>query len=40
MEDLITYLETTEVGQKAELTIIRDGDEKRLTVELDERPNF
>jgi S1-C subfamily serine protease len=40
MEDLITCLETTEVGQKAELTIIRDGDEKRLTVELDERPNF
>jgi len=40
MDDLITYLESTMVGQELELTIIRDGDEKRLTVELDERPNF
>ena len=40
MDDLITYLESTVVGQEVELTIIRDGDEKRLTVELDERPNF
>ncbi|HID62885.1 MAG TPA: trypsin-like serine protease [Anaerolineae bacterium] len=40
MDDLITYLESTIVGQEVELTIIRDGDEKRLTVELDERPNF
>ena len=40
MDDLITYLESTEVGQKVELTIIRDGEEKRLTVELDERPDF
>jgi len=40
MDDLITYLESTAVGQEVELTIIRDGDEKRLTVELDERPNF
>jgi 2-alkenal reductase len=40
MDDLITYLENTMIGQEVELTIIRDGDEKRLTVELDERPNF
>jgi len=40
MDDLITYLESTAVGQEVELTIIRDGGEKRLTVELDERPNF
>jgi S1-C subfamily serine protease len=40
MDDLITYLESTVVGQEMELTIIRDGDEKRLTVELDERPDF
>ncbi len=40
MDDLITYLESTVVGQEIELTIIRDGDEKRLTVELDERLNF
>jgi S1-C subfamily serine protease len=40
MDDLITYLESTVVGQEVELTIIRDGDEKRLTVELDERPDF
>jgi S1-C subfamily serine protease len=40
MDDLITFLESTVVGQEVELTIIRDGDEKRLTVELDERPNF
>jgi len=40
MDDLITHLESTVVGQEVELTIIRDGDEKRLTVELDERPNF
>jgi len=39
MDDLITHLESTVVGQEVELTIIRDGDEKRLTVELDERPN-
>jgi len=40
MDDLITHLESTVVGQEVELTIIRDGDEKHLTVELDERPNF
>jgi S1-C subfamily serine protease len=40
MDDLITYLEGTVVGQEVELTIIRDGDEERLTVELDERPDF
>jgi S1-C subfamily serine protease len=40
MDDLIAYLESTVVGQEVELTIIRDGDKKRLTVELDERPNF
>jgi 2-alkenal reductase len=40
MDDLITYLESTVVGQEVELTIIRDGDEKRLPVELDERRNF
>jgi S1-C subfamily serine protease len=39
MDDLITYLESTAVGQKVELTIIRYGDEKRLIVELDERPD-
>ncbi len=40
MDELITYLESTVVGQEVELTIIRDGDEKHLTVKLEERPNF
>jgi S1-C subfamily serine protease len=40
MDDLIAYLESTVVGQKVELTLIRDGDEEHLTVELDERPDF
>jgi S1-C subfamily serine protease len=40
MDDLITYLESTMVGQEVELTILRDGDEQHLTVKLDERPNF
>jgi S1-C subfamily serine protease len=40
MDDLITYLESAVVGQEVELTIIRDGDERHLTVKLDERPGF
>ena len=40
MDDLITYLESTVIGQEVELTILRGGDEKRLIVELDERPNL
>jgi S1-C subfamily serine protease len=40
MDDLITYLESTLVGQEVELSIIRDGDEKHLTIKLDERPDF
>ncbi len=39
MEGLIVYLETkTSVGQVVELTIIRDGMEKRIKVELGKRP--
>ncbi|OGO40499.1 MAG: hypothetical protein A2Z04_05905 [Chloroflexi bacterium RBG_16_57_9] len=38
-EDLAVYLETkTQVGQKVELTIIRDGKEMKISVELVERP--
>jgi len=40
MDDLITYLESTLVGQEVELSIIRDGDEEHLTIKLDERPDF
>jgi S1-C subfamily serine protease len=37
--ELTTYLETeTRVGDTVELTIIRDGHEQVITVELDERP--
>jgi len=39
MEGLMVYLETkTSVGQVVELTIMRDGVEKRIKVELGERP--
>lgn len=39
MEDLIAYLAShTEVGQKVVLTIIRDGSEKQIDVELGARP--
>lgn len=39
MESLMVYLETkTSVGQVVELTIIRDGMERRIEVELGERP--
>jgi S1-C subfamily serine protease len=38
--DLTVYLETqTRVGDTVELTIIRAGQEQRLTLELDERPD-
>ena len=39
-QDLTVYLEThTRVGDTVELTIIRDGREERLPVQLDERPD-
>jgi S1-C subfamily serine protease len=39
--DLTVYLETqTRVGDAVELTIVRDGSEDQLAVELDERPDF
>jgi len=38
-EDLAVYLETkTQVGQKVELTIMRDGQEMKISVALAERP--
>jgi 2-alkenal reductase len=38
MDDIITYLQQTEVGQQVTLTLIRDGQELTLPVELGERP--
>ncbi|MBN1583956.1 MAG: trypsin-like peptidase domain-containing protein [Anaerolineae bacterium] len=38
MDDIITYLQTTRVGQQVILTVIRDGQEKAIAVELGERP--
>lgn len=39
MDDLIVYLvEETQPGQKAELTVLREGKEVKITVELGERP--
>jgi S1-C subfamily serine protease len=38
--DLTVYLETqTRVGDTVELTVVREGHEERLTVQLDERPD-
>ena len=40
MDDVIVYLvENTQPGQKVELSILRDGQEQKLTVELGERPD-
>ena len=38
MDDIITYLQKTRVGQKVILTVIRDGERMAATVELGERP--
>jgi 2-alkenal reductase len=38
MDDLITYLETRQVGQQVVLTIVRGGDERQVEVTLEERP--
>jgi 2-alkenal reductase len=38
MDDIITYLQQTQVGQQVTLTLIRDGRELDLLVELGERP--
>jgi S1-C subfamily serine protease len=38
MDDIITYLQQTRVGQHVTLTIVRDGQELALPVELGERP--
>ena len=38
MDDIITYLQQTRVGQQVTLTLIRDGQELTLPVELGERP--
>ena len=38
MDDIITYLQHTRVGQEVLLTIIRDGSEASIAVELGERP--
>ena len=38
MDDIITYLQQTRVGQQVILTLIRDGQELALPVELGERP--
>ena len=40
MDDVIVYLvENTRSGQKVELSILRDGQEQKLTLELGERPD-
>ena len=40
MDDVIVYLvENTRPGQEVELSILRDGQEQKLTVELGERPD-
>ncbi len=38
MDDLITYLETRQVGDDVVLTVVRDGDEQKIVVTLEERP--
>ena len=38
MDDIITYLQHTVVGQKVTLTVIRDGEQIPIQVELGERP--
>ena len=38
MDDIITYLQSTRVGQQVTLTIIRDGQAMTLPIELGERP--
>jgi S1-C subfamily serine protease len=38
MDDIITYLQGTQVGQQVILTLVRDGQELTLPVELGERP--
>ena len=38
MDDLITYLETRQVGQQVVLTIVRGGNERQVEVTLEERP--
>ena len=38
MDDIITYLQQKQVGQEVILTLIRDGQELALPVELGERP--
>jgi len=38
MDDIITYLQRTEVGQQLALIILRDGEQQSITVTLGERP--
>jgi S1-C subfamily serine protease len=38
MDDIITYLQRTTVGQVVTLTIVRDGEQMTIEVELGERP--
>ena len=38
MDDIITYLQGTRVGQQVKLTVIRDGQRLTIPVELGERP--
>jgi S1-C subfamily serine protease len=38
MDDIITYLQRTTVGQVVTLTVIRDGEQMTIEVELGERP--
>ncbi len=39
MDDLITYLETRQVGQQVVLTVIREKQEQKVEVTLEERPD-
>jgi len=38
MDDLITYLETRQVGDEVVVTVLRDGDEQMIPITLEERP--
>jgi 2-alkenal reductase len=37
-DDLVTYLATTKVGQKVNLTILRNGQQQTVQVTLEARP--
>jgi S1-C subfamily serine protease len=38
MDDIITYLQRTKLGQTLTVTIVRDGEERTVEIELGARP--